>query len=170
MKIDELNETGFETAKKEFLKCCTSEEWAKRMANSIPFEDMECLQEVAEDIWEKRLKEKDKLEAFAGHPKIGDVNSLKEKYANTAAMAGHEQSGVDSASDKTINELARLNKEYEEKFGYIFIVCATGKSADEMLNILKNRIANSAEKEIQIAAEEQKKITQIRLNKIFTEE
>ena len=170
MKIDELNEIGFNAAKSEFLKCCTSEEWAKRMANSIPFEDMECLQEVAEDIWEKKLKEKDRLEAFSGHPKIGDVNSLKAKYANTAAMAGHEQSGVDSASDETISELARLNKEYEDKFGYIFIICATGKSADEMLEILKSRIGNTPEKEIEIAAVEQNKITQIRLNKVFTEE
>ncbi len=170
MRIEELNEIGFKAAKNEFLKCCTSEEWAKRMANSIPFEDMECLQEVAEDIWEKRLKNNDLLEAFAGHPKIGDVNSLKAKYANTSAMAGNEQSGVDSASDTTINELARLNKEYEDKFGFIFIVCATGKTADEMLEILKSRIGNTPEKEIAIAAAEQNKITQIRLNKIFTEE
>ncbi|CAN5619954.1 2-oxo-4-hydroxy-4-carboxy-5-ureidoimidazoline decarboxylase [soil metagenome] len=170
MKITDLNNCGSETAKIEILKCCTSEEWAKRMVKSLPFEDLDAMTEIAEDIWTNRIFDKDRLEAFSGHPKIGDVNSLKEKYANTAAMAGNEQAGVDTASNKTIEELARFNSEYESKFGYIFIVCATGKSAEEMLDILKSRINNDPKKEMIIASEEQNKITKIRINKIFEEE
>ena len=82
-------------------------------------------------------------------------------------MAGKEQSGVESASDKVLSELSTFNKEYENKFGYIFIVCATGKSADEMLSLVRERIHNSAEEEIHIAAAEQNKITKLRLEKLL---
>jgi 2-oxo-4-hydroxy-4-carboxy-5-ureidoimidazoline decarboxylase len=107
------------------------------------------------------------LEAFEQHPKIGDINSLKKQYANTVAWASNEQAGVDAASDEVLQALAKGNDDYERKFGYIFIVCATGKSAGEMLELLQSRLTNDPESEIKIGAEEQNKITKLRLEKLF---
>lgn len=106
-------------------------------------------------------------EAFSHHPRIGDVESLTKKFASTAQWASGEQSGVNAASGKTIEELAEGNRLYEEKFGYIFIVCATGKSAEEMLSLLQARLPNVPTEEIEIAAEEQNKITKLRLQKLL---
>jgi len=121
---------------------------------------------MAETHWSKMNRE-DYMEAFDGHPKIGDPASLKKKYAATLSLADHEQSSVKLASDETIRQLARFNRRYEEKFGYIFIVCATGKSAEEMLALVKRRIHNDADNEIEIAAREQLKILLIRVEKMF---
>ena len=114
------------------------------------------------------MREQDLLEAFDGHPKIGDPDSLKKKYAATKKLATSEQSAVQYASDETIDELAACNQAYLDKFGFIFIICASGKSADEMLVSIKNRISNSRERELLLAAEEQRKITHLRLNKLFS--
>jgi 2-oxo-4-hydroxy-4-carboxy-5-ureidoimidazoline decarboxylase len=108
------------------------------------------------------------LEAFTHHPKIGDAKSLAEKFATTKEWASNEQSGVNEASILTLNKLAEGNKAYEEKFGYIFIVCATGKSASEMLSLLESRITNTPEVEIEIAMREQNKITHLRIDKLFS--
>ncbi|MEQ8802229.1 MAG: 2-oxo-4-hydroxy-4-carboxy-5-ureidoimidazoline decarboxylase, partial [Haliea sp.] len=113
------------------------------------------------------LGEADLLEAFEGHPKIGDVNSLKAKYSSTKALAAGEQSSVDEAGDAIIEALARGNSEYEEKFGFIFIVCATGKSAREMSGLLQARLPNDRATELANAAGEQRKIFQIRLSKLL---
>ena len=107
----------------------------------------------------------DWLLAFDAHPKIGDVDSLREKYAATKAMAGSEQGAVADADEETLHALARLNHEYEERFGFIFIVFATGKSASDMLALLRSRINNSREAELQNAAAEQLKITLLRLER-----
>ncbi|MDB5246630.1 MAG: uraD [Segetibacter sp.] len=131
-----------------------------------PFKDLVDLEETAEEKWRECI-ELDWLEAFQHHPKIGDINSLKKKFASTAHLASNEQSSVNIASEKILEELAKGNEAYEKKFGYIFIVCATGKSAEEMLNILRSRLPNSAADEIEIAAEEQIKITKLRLEKLF---
>jgi 2-oxo-4-hydroxy-4-carboxy-5-ureidoimidazoline decarboxylase len=124
------------------------------------------LLEIAESNW-YACEVKDWLEAFSNHPKIGDLGSLKEKYRSTAHLAAGEQASVNQASEKILQSLADLNKLYENKFGYIFIVFATGKSADEMLALLKARLQNDPEKEIGIAMDEQNKITRLRLEKIF---
>ena len=121
----------------------------------------------AERAW-NACNESDWLEAFSHHPKIGDVSTLREKFAATAAWASNEQSGTRNASDEVLTELADLNNTYEARFGFIFIVCATGKTAEEMLDLLKARIDNYREKEIHIAAAEQLKITKLRLEKLFT--
>ncbi len=113
------------------------------------------------------LEEKDYLEAFDGHPKIGDVSSLMEKYENTMELAAGEQSGIKIADQNTINELAQGNSDYHQKFGFIFIVCATGKSAGEMNTLLQARIGNNRATELRNAAEEQRKIFHIRLNKFL---
>ncbi|MCY7362321.1 MAG: decarboxylase, partial [Ignavibacteria bacterium] len=94
-----------------------------------------------------------------------DLNSLKEKFSSTKNLAENEQSGVNSASELTLTELSKYNEDYEKKFGFIFIVCASGKTADEMLSLIKERILNNPEDEIKIAMKEQNKITNLRLNK-----
>ena len=113
------------------------------------------------------LAESDWQEAFTHHPQIGDRESLKKKFASTAGWAGNEQSGTATATEDVLDELAEYNHQYREKFGYIFIVCATGKTALEMLTMLKQRIENSRETEILIAAGEQAKITRLRLEKLL---
>ena len=150
---------------KELSDCCGSEKWVSGMYEHYPFKTEEKLFYVAERIWFS-LNESDWLEAFLHHPKIGDINSLREKFSSSKHLAENEQAGVNDASPETLHELARFNEEYEKKFGYIFIVCATGKSAEEMLDIIRSRIGNEKENEILTAMKEQSKITQIRLNKI----
>ena len=136
------------------------------MLKSCPFYDLESLIRSANSHWQE-IQGADVLQAFEAHPKIGDVSSLREKYSNTKDIAGNEQSGANEADEQTLQMLASGNTAYENKFGYIFIVCATGKSAAEMLDILNTRLPNSAPQELPIAAEEQRKITQLRLEKLF---
>ncbi len=115
----------------------------------------------------QRLVEKDWLEAFAAHPKIGDSRSISKHHNNTTSWAEKEQSGVQAALPGIVEDLAEANEKYQAKFGYIFIVCATGKSAMEMLTLLRQRIDNSHTKELAIAAAEQAKITRLRLEKLL---
>ena len=166
MKLEEFNELSIEESKEALNSCCTSVRWQEAVTEQRPFNSLTLLFEKQEEIW-NGLGRADFLEAFDGQPKIGDVSSLKAKYAHTKELASGEQSGVDSATDEVIQELSDFNTKYEEKFGYIFIVCATGKSAMEMLDILKSRIGNSPEDELNIAAGEQAKITKIRLEKLL---
>ncbi len=164
--IDDINNSSAKNIKEAFLKCCASEKWADLLTNSRPFEDMVDLFSKSKNIWFEKCRPGDWLQAFTAHPKIGDIDSLAKKYSNTKSWSSHEQSGVDSASMETLKELADKNKIYEEKYGYIFIVCATGKSAEEMLSILTNRLKNEPEDELKIAMQEQHKITEIRLRKM----
>ena len=113
------------------------------------------------------VNEQDWLEAFQGHPMIGDLNSLKKKYAQGANLSAKEQSGAASASEHVLNELLELNQKYVERFGFIFIVCASGKSALEMLQLLKGRINRSQMQELETASQEQKKITMIRIDNLI---
>ncbi len=122
----------------------------------------------ADEIW-GQLSEPDYREAFAHHPEIGaDLHELRQKFASTAELAQGEQAGTASASEATLVALRRGNQLYRERFGYSFIVCATGKSAAEMQAILERRLANSPDSEIVVAAAEQAKITRLRLEKIIT--
>ena len=154
---------------KEMLlrQCCGSSAWIKKMLSVLPAEDLIDLFEDAEEKWYE-CNEADWKEAFSHHPKIGDMRALKEKFASTANWAGEEQSSINKASEQVLQSLAEGNKLYEEKFGYIFIVCATGRSPEEMLGLLTARLHNSREDEIKIAMEEQNKITKLRLEKLFT--
>ncbi len=136
------------------------------MLTIFPVEDLVELLEAAEEKWYE-CTEADWRQAFEHHPKIGDINSLKEKFANTAEWAAGEQSGVNNADESILTELAKANDEYQNKFGFIFIVCATGKSAEELLSNLKARLNNAKDEEIQNAASEQNKITKLRLEKLF---
>jgi 2-oxo-4-hydroxy-4-carboxy-5-ureidoimidazoline decarboxylase len=132
----------------------------------FPADDLVELLEDAEEIWYE-CSHDDWKEAFAHHPRIGDVESLKEKFYSTSQWASKEQSGMDSASQETIEALVEANRLYEEKFGYIFIVCATGKSAGEMLGLIRERLLNTPAAEIEIAGDEQNKITKLRLEKLL---
>ncbi|HEV8370593.1 MAG TPA: 2-oxo-4-hydroxy-4-carboxy-5-ureidoimidazoline decarboxylase [Pyrinomonadaceae bacterium] len=161
-----LNTMNAPEAAHEFLKCCGSLQWANRMVESRPFESIESLKHRAAQIWWD-LKPDDWLEAFRSHPKIGETKAAKDVSRQAQKWSGQEQGGVQNSPQEILNELAKLNQKYESKFGYIFIVCATGKSPAEMLGILKSRIGNDSETELPIAAGEQAKITEIRLRKLL---
>lgn len=153
--------------KKELLeKCCGSASWISKMLTIFPVEDLVELLEFAEEKWYE-CTEDDWKEAFKHHPRIGE-DDLKEKFASTAAWATAEQSGVENSLKEVLQNLAEGNRNYYDKFGYIFIISASGKSAEEILNRFELRLPNSPEAEINIAAEEQNKITKLRLEKLFS--
>ena len=166
MTIESFNSLTDSEAFKEFEMCCGATNWVKRIIASRPIDSKDALLKVAEEIWFS-LKSEDWLEAFTHHPKIGDIESLREKFHNTKSISENEQSGVNDASENTLKDLAKSNQLYEHKFGFIFIVCATGKSADQMLTLIKMRLNNNIETEMQNAAKEQNKITQLRLEKLL---
>ena len=161
---DKLNALYDGDARDALLNCCAAENWISGMLAARPFASDDAVF-AACDQGAATLTESDWLEAFAAHPLIGDVDTLRKKYAATKQLAAGEQSGVDAASEATLRELAILNQAYLAKFGFIFIVFATGKTADQMLAILKTRINNSRERELVSAAAEQLKITRLRLAK-----
>jgi 2-oxo-4-hydroxy-4-carboxy-5-ureidoimidazoline decarboxylase len=160
-----LNALAEDDARAALANCCVAEQWVSGMLAARPFAGNDALFAACDAI-AATLTEPDWLEAFAAHPLIGDVDSLRKKYAATTQLAAGEQSGVDAASEATLRELADLNRVYAERFGFIFIVFATGKTADEMLAILKSRIDNSRDQELANAAAEQLKITRLRLTKL----
>lgn len=166
MTLHELNTLDKNQLRITLINCCASPAWIDCMVPHFPVEDLVDLIENAGECWYK-CSENDWKEAFAAHPEIGNIETLSKKYGDTAVWASREQSGVNTASTETIEALAEANRLYREKFGYIFIVCATGKSAEEMLGILHARLHNAADKEIRVAADEQFKITRLRLEKLL---
>ncbi len=160
--LQEFNIIEKTKATKELFSCCSSDKWASSLMQSFPFTSEKKLVEDATALWYNECGKKDWLESFTHHPEIGDVKSLAEKFA------GKEQAGVAAASKETIKALAKANADYKKKFGFIFIVCATGKTADEMLWLLQNRLMNTIDEEINIAMGEQHKITLLRFQKLFT--
>ncbi len=166
MTLEQLNRLDRKAARAAFERCCGARRWVKRMCEARPFRDRQALLAAADRAFDG-LEREDWLEAFAHHPRIGDLASLREKYASTAAWAEQEQRGATATSEGVLAALAEGNRAYEGRFGYIFIVCAFGKSADEMLALLCERMPNSPEREFFIAAEEQMKITWLRLEKLL---
>jgi 2-oxo-4-hydroxy-4-carboxy-5-ureidoimidazoline decarboxylase len=166
MTLADLNALTPATRAEALATCCGAGAWVATLNAQFPFASVAALCEAAERTWHN-LSETDWREAFAHHPKIGDVSALKEKFASTATWAAGEQGAVRQASDATLAALAAGNAAYERKFGYIFIVCATGKSADEMLALLQARLPNEPSQEIRIAMGEQAKITRLRLLKLL---
>jgi 2-oxo-4-hydroxy-4-carboxy-5-ureidoimidazoline decarboxylase len=165
VNLERFNALTSPELQEALTRCCGSHRWVEAMMAQHPYADVETLFRAAEDNWFSLSKE-DWLEAFTHHPKIGDLDSLRAKFANTRDWAEGEQSGVESAAEEMIQALAAGNQEYEARFGYIFIVCATGKSAEEMLSLLQGRLNNDPDTELRIAAGEQLKITRIRLEKL----
>lgn len=154
-------------AKSLLATTCGSGKWQELLMHHFPFESERSLVKIASDTWYDHLEHADWMEAFAQHPKIGDIKSLKERFATTSHLAGKEQAGVNEATDEVIMHLSKANELYETKFGFIFIVFATGKTAPEMLRILYDRIVNTHEEELVIAKGEQLKITIQRFKKIM---
>jgi 2-oxo-4-hydroxy-4-carboxy-5-ureidoimidazoline decarboxylase len=153
-------------ARDALLRCCGSSRWAAALVAQRPFADADALFSAAETVWNS-LSPDDWLEAFRHHPRIGDKEALRERFQATRGWAEAEQAGARAASEPVLDALAAGNRDYEERFGYIFIVCATGKSADEMLALLRSRLAHPAEDEIRVAAAEQARITRLRLEKLL---
>ncbi len=165
--MDELNKLNSKELKKIFFTCCGSEEFAKSLAEAAPFKNEDDLTNKADKIWHA-LSQEECLKAFSHHPPIGeDLDSLRQKYKGTSTFTIGEQKGIAGASDETLEKLGKLNQDYLKKFTFVFLICATGKSADQILDILKVRIQNSIAQEIKNAKEEQALITKIRLKKIL---
>ena len=161
-----LNQLGALAAPMALSRCCGARNWVSGMMAETPYESMADLEQKAEEVW-WALQPDDWLEAFLHHPQIGaDPEELRKKFAATSSWSSNEQAGVQQADETVIQALASGNKAYLERFGFIFIVCATGKSAAEMLSLLEARLPNDRETELQIAAGEQNKITLIRLRKL----
>ncbi len=163
MTIKAFNKINKTEKLKQLMSCCGSSTWADLMLKQFPFADEKDLVDAAIDTWYNQCNSMDWLESFTHHPKIGDIKSLTKKFA------GKEQASVAAATKKTIAALAEANTEYEAKFGFIFIVCATGKSATEMLRLLEDRLSNTIGEELHSAMGEQMKITILRFQKLITE-
>jgi OHCU decarboxylase len=188
MRLEDLNALDEKPAVGQFLRCCGSSRWARLMEAARPFASAAAMALVADATW-SALDREDWLEAFAAHPTIGAGGSglpavarisqdvrAKAGGSSGSGAAGEEeterwsddeQAGVAGAVEATRRRLAGANREYQDKFGYIFIVCATGRTAGEMLDILERRLKNDRAGEIQVAAEEQRKITRLRLAKLL---
>lgn len=166
MTLDALNRLPEPDARAALARCCGASRWVEAMLAARPYADAAALHAAAARAADT-LGSDDWLEAFAHHPRIGDVAELRAKFAATAAWAGAEQAGAASASDEVLAALAEGNRAYEARFGYIFVVCATGRRADEMLALLRSRLGNDPVTELAIAAGEQRRITGLRLDKLL---
>lgn len=162
----EINALPAAEAGAAFRRCCGSTRWAEGMTASRPFTSEEQLFARAEECWQG-LDREDYLEAFAAHPRIGDMAALRQKFGQAGWEAG-EQSGALGVGEDVLQALASGNHDYEARFGHIFIVCATGRTAPQMLALLQARLGNEPDAELRIAAGEQAKITRLRLEKLLT--
>ncbi|MEP7111119.1 MAG: 2-oxo-4-hydroxy-4-carboxy-5-ureidoimidazoline decarboxylase [Ferruginibacter sp.] len=167
MTLHELNILSLESLKEELFKCCGSATWVNKMVSFFPMDDLVEMLEDAEEQW-YGCSPKDWREAFSHQVKIGDTDSLSMKFGAGAQSTAGEQSAVNTSSREMIADLDAANEAYEIKFGYIFIVSAAGKTAEEMLSLLRQRLSNEPDVEINIAMDEQNKITLLRLQKLLT--
>lgn len=158
MSLRQLNASDEAEATALLLRCCGSRRWARAMVARRPFDSLDDLQATANAVADTMTRD-DWLEAFSQHPRIGD----RDVSDNWEA---HEQSGVQGAAADVLERLARSNRDYEQRFGFVFLVCATGKSADEMLALLERRLNNEPAREWRVTADEQRKITTLRLAKL----
>jgi len=167
--IARLNGVSREEAERLLLGCCGSTNWARRMVECRPFQGTRELEETADRVWWE-LGRQDWLEAFSRHPKIGEKAAAHSGSAQTRRWSEEEQTGIKAARQDILAKLTEANRAYEARFGYIFIVCATGKSSAEMLALLEDRLQNDPDTELRVAAEEQRRITRLRLEKLLRTE
>ncbi len=153
-----LNALTPEACGAALVQCCGAQRWVKRMIAERPYRDDRHLFAIARRVW-TALTPVDWLEAFAAHPRIGE--------RGTSTWSRHEQAGMDGAEATTRQALAESNREYERRFGHIFLICASGRTAQEMLAELQRRLTNDPDEELLVAAEEQAKITELRLRKLI---
>jgi len=169
MTFNAFNILHDKDARKFLLSCCGSSHWVDQVMLAFPFSSIEELIMKTVEIWYHECSERDYLEAFSHHPMIGDLDNLKKKFATNKQWTSEEQLGVSNASDVILKGLISFNREYLDKYGFIFLICATGKSAGEMLALGKARLAHKIKEELQLTANEQHKITLIRLVKLIPE-
>ena len=161
-----LNDAVHSAATNMLKRCCGSSRWVRAMVAARPFSSVDELRATARRI-DDTLTRNDWLESFSHHPRIGDRAVLR---ARAAGWAGGEQGGVDAADDELLDALAEANREYERTFGFLFLICATGLTGRDMLAAVRERIASGTrDDEWKIAANEQRKITQLRLSKLIEE-
>lgn len=161
--LAEWNSADDTSALNAMLACCGSRRWASAMVALRPIRNIVDLSTQADRIW-ATMGEADWMEAFACHPRIGERKAAHAS-AQSVAWSRQEQASVSDAQERVLTELAAGNALYEQRFGFTCIVCATGKSAEEMLDILNRRLASTREAELCEAAEQQRQILQIRLGK-----
>jgi 2-oxo-4-hydroxy-4-carboxy-5-ureidoimidazoline decarboxylase len=165
--LEQFNSMAAAEARAALMECCGSTVWAHEMVGRRPFRSESHLLDAADETW-GRLTETDWRQAFASHPQIGaartDGDGLHARWSR------QEQAGMQDAGDATRQAIADGNRAYREKFGYTYIVCATGKSSDEMLAIVTERLQNDSAREIRVAANEQSRITRLRLQKMLAPE
>jgi allantoicase len=164
--LERFNRLPRQRALRSLLDCCDSKKWAQQMVARRPFASESELFEAAEKTWSASARE-DWLEAFQHHPPIGETRAKAKQSATASRWSGKEQSSAQKAAPEMLEALATQNRVYAEKFGYVFIISATGKSSEEILNALRQRLPNDAETELRVAAEEQRKITRLRLEKLL---
>ena len=166
--LERLNQLGQEEAETELLSCCGASAWARRLAHLRPFQTVQGLFEASNRIWWD-LTGEDWLEAFGRHPRIGEKQAAGESSVQARQWLEAERAGAEWASSELLARLEEASRAYEAKFGFIFIVCATGKSGEEMLALVRKRLENDPAQELRIAAEEQRRITRLRLERLLTE-
>ncbi len=164
--VGRLNRLSREAAEAELLKCCGSTRWAREVAALRPFWDVTQVVVIGYRVWSE-LPAEDWLEAFRAHPKIGESKAAAEVPEGARRLSEGEQSRAREAPPETLAELAEANREYEEKFGFIFIIRAQGRTAEEILAALRERLGNGRDTELRAAAAEQWDITELRLRKFF---
>lgn len=157
------NAADTDAAATSLFSCCAAGRWAKELAAQRPFTCETTLFAAADEVW-ATMQEEDWMQAFRAHPRIGE-RKVENATAQSKQWSAHEQSAVDQAQADLLAELAAGNRQYEDQFGFTYIVCATGKSAEEMLQILRHRLDSDRHTELREAAEQQRRITQIRLRK-----
>lgn len=164
--IGRFNSLSRSRAQQALLDCCGAKRWAEEMSAHMPFASVTQLFKTADKLW-TGLKPEDWLEAFRHHPPIGDKRAKARQSANARSWSAGEQSVAQKSPHETLEALAAENRKYEAKFGHIFLICAAGKSSEEILRNLQQRLCNDPEAELCIAAEEQRKITRLRLEKLL---
>jgi allantoicase len=164
--LDRLNTLSPHDARKVLLDCCGARTWVKKMSAARPFASAQDALDASERIW-KALDRKEWLAAFRHHPPIGGKKAAKAQSATAKSWSAGEQGGVNAASAAELAELAKANADYAKRFGYIFIICASGKTTGEMLAAIRQRLSNDPQHESQIAADEQQKITKLRLERLL---
>jgi 2-oxo-4-hydroxy-4-carboxy-5-ureidoimidazoline decarboxylase len=169
MTLDALNAAPAAMAAAALERCCGARAWVDAMLAARPFASPGALHAAAGRAW-SALEPAGWREAFAHHPRIGDVESLRARFAPTAAWAGREQAAAVAADEATLAALAAGNRAYEDRFGHIFIVRARGRSAAEMLAMLRERLAHDPETELRVAAGQQLEITHLRLDQLLEED
>ena len=159
-----LNALPRDEAEAELLRCCGSTAWAARVAAGRPYPSLEALRAAGDAVWWS-LGAADWLEAFSRHPRIGESRAARPDGGD-GSWSRREQAGVATAADETRAALAEGNAAYEARFGWIYLVCASGRSGEELLAVLRARLGNDPDTELRVAAEEQRRITHLRLERL----